>query len=379
MGTASIFDEVPDIYKNRDVLSHRFIPDELPHRDREIRELASYLKHALKGYTPPNLLILGHTGTGKTVTVKKVLNELAKVAGNIVDISYVIANGTPFQVLNDIAYELNPQVNFRGISFKEAWNRFKKILSKEKVTIVVLDEVDKMLFHGSDLLYFLSREEKICTIALSNKINVMDLINDKRVLSSFNPIKIVFPKYNAIQLQDILQYRAKMAFYEGVLDEEVIPLCASLAALEREGDARYALDLLLYAGDEAIRQGSNKVTAQHVKIARRKVEEDFIKQSILNLSLVQKFLLLAVLRNEGASPREIYSICNEYLLKYRGETLSHRRLSSLLSDLELYGFVIYVRRGRGRGMGTAWQIYLNDTLDRKIVEEALKESILKDL
>jgi len=375
---ASIFDEIPDIYKNRDVLSHRFVPDELPHREKEIREIASYLKHALKGSTPPNLLILGHTGTGKTVTVKRVLQELSKVAGDKVDVSYVIANGTPFQVLNDVAAELDPGVSFKGLSFKEAWNRFKRLLNKDKVTIVVLDEVDKMLMYGSDLLYFLSREDRICTIVLSNRINVMDMIRDKRVLSSFNPIKIVFPKYNALQLRDILWSRAEKAFYEGVLEEGVIPLCAALA-MEREGDARYALDLLLYAGDEAVRQGSSRVTVEHVRIARMKVEEDFVRQSIRNLSLVQKLLLLAVLKNEGASPKEIYNLCNEYLKKFRGEGLSHRRLSSLLGDLELYGFVMYVRKGMGRGRGTAWHVYLNDTIDRKLVEETLKESLLKEI
>lgn len=375
---STIFDEIPDIYKNREVLSHRFVPDELPHREMEMRELASYLKHALRNSTPPNLLILGHTGTGKTVTVKKVLQELCKVAGDKVDISYVIASGTPFQVLNDIALELNPEISFKGLSFKEAWNRFRKILNKDKITIVVLDEVDKMLAYGSELLYFLSREERICTISISNKISVMDMITDRRVLSSYNPIKIVFPKYNANQLEDILRSRAEQAFYEGVLDEDVIPFCAALA-MEREGDARYALDLLMYAGDEAVRRMDNKVTIEHVKIARRRVEEDFIRQSIRNLSLTQKLLLLAVLEREGGSPREIYELCNEYLEKFRGSKLSHRRLSSLLGDLELYGFVTYVRKGMGRGKGTRWSVHLNDTIDRKLIEESLRESLSEEI
>ena len=374
----SIFDEIPDIYKNREALSHRFVPEELPHREEQMRELASYLKHALRNSTPPNLLVLGHTGTGKTVTVKKVLQELTKIANSRVDIIYVIASGTPFQTLNEIASELNPEVNFKGLSFKEAWNKFRRMLNKDRITIIVLDEVDKMLTYGSELLYFLSREERICIISISNKINVMDMITDKRVISSFNPIKIVFPKYNVSQLEDILRLRAEMAFYEGVLEDDVIPLCAAFA-MEREGDARYALDLLMYSGDEAVRRMNHKVTVEHVKIARRKLEEDFIRQSIQNLSLAQKLLLLAVLRKEGDSPREIYTLCNEYLEKITGDRLTHRRLSSLLGDLELYGFIIYVKKGMGRGKGVSWRVYLNDTIDRKLIIESLKESLQNEL
>lgn len=374
----SIFDEIPDIFKNRDILSHRFIPDELPHREEELRELAAYLKHALKGSTPPHLLILGHTGTGKTVTVKKILQEMRKVAGDKINIMYTIANGTPFQVLNDLAAEMDPTIRFTGLSFKEAWNRFQKLISNGKVSIIVLDEIDKMLLHGSDLLYFLSREERVCVISISNRINVMDMITDKRVLSSFNPIKITFPKYNADQLRNILEVRAKDAFYEGVLEDGVIPLCAAYAA-HREGDARYALDLLAYAGDEAVRKMSDKVMIEHVRIAKRKLEEDFIKQSVKNLSLAQKLLLLAVLKCDGGYTRDVYTLCNKYLKKLKEDTLSNRRLSSLLSDLEMYGFVEYVKKGLGKGRGTRWCVYLNETIDRNLIREALKESLGEDL
>lgn len=369
-----IFDEVFNIYKNREALSHRFVPNELPHRENEMKILASHFKYAIRNSIPPNLLILGHTGTGKTVTTKKTLQELYKVAYDKVDILYVVVSGTPFQVLCDISMELNPGMRLRGLGFKEAWNKFRRNLDKSKITIIVLDEIDKMLVHDSELLYLLSREENICIVSISNKINVMNMIADRRVLSSFNPIKIVFPRYNATQLQDILWLRAKEAFCEGIFDEDVIPLCAALA-MEREGDARYALDLLMYAGDEAVWQASKKVTIEHVKIAVKKLEEDFIRASVRNLSLDQKLLLLAVLEKEGKSPGEIYMLCNKYLERFKGTTLSHRRLSSLLSDLELYGFVMYVRKGMGRGKGTRWNVYLNDTIDKKFIMETLNEDL----
>jgi Cdc6-related protein, AAA superfamily ATPase len=43
------------------------MPDELPHREKEIEKVASILVAALKKETPSNVFIYGKTGTGKHV------------------------------------------------------------------------------------------------------------------------------------------------------------------------------------------------------------------------------------------------------------------------------------------------------------------------
>jgi len=54
------------------------MPDMLPHRDKEINNLASILVPALRGETPSNIFIYGKTGTGKTAVTKYVGKELLK-------------------------------------------------------------------------------------------------------------------------------------------------------------------------------------------------------------------------------------------------------------------------------------------------------------
>ena len=62
----------PKIFKYRNALDPSFIPEELPHRDKEIMKVAEKTACALKGDTPPNFLCYGMTGTGKTATIRYV-------------------------------------------------------------------------------------------------------------------------------------------------------------------------------------------------------------------------------------------------------------------------------------------------------------------
>jgi hypothetical protein len=43
------------------------------------------------------------------------------------------------------------------------------------------------------------------------------LITDARDLSSFHPVGVAFPPYDATQLRDILEYRVEQAFYPNAL------------------------------------------------------------------------------------------------------------------------------------------------------------------
>ena len=64
------------IFLNREVMRSSYMPEILPHREKEINELASVLVPALKSETPSNVFIYGKTGTGKTAVAKFVGKEL---------------------------------------------------------------------------------------------------------------------------------------------------------------------------------------------------------------------------------------------------------------------------------------------------------------
>ena len=305
------------IFKNREVLRHSYRPKILPHRKEQMDTIASILAPSIRNETPSNILIYGKTGTGKTASVRYVGAELEKACGSVgVECNVVHLNceiiDTQYRVFAQIATLLEddegrssdrPRSNIpmTGWPTDQVYSELKNLIEAiGGVHIVVLDEIDKLVKKsGDETLYNLSRinselkNAKVCIVGISNDLLFTSYL-DHRVLSSLSEEEIVFPPYNAPQLVDILQQRADFAFNEGVLDENVIPLCAALAAQEH-GDARRALDLLRVSGELTERKNVEFVTEKHVREARSKIEADSLIECVKTLPTQSKAVLYAML------------------------------------------------------------------------------------
>ena len=65
------------------------------------------------------------------------------------------------------------------------------------------------------------------------------------------------------------------------------------------------------------------------------------------------------------------------IMRLRGrEQVSHKTLSALIAELELYGYVGVERKGRGRGRGVDFYIYPTDSVERKALLDALKDLVV---
>jgi orc1/cdc6 family replication initiation protein len=267
------------IFRNREILRPDYIPEELPHRHEQIRSLTRILSPLIKGSRPSNVFIYGLTGTGKTAVTKFVLNSLVKKSNGI-QFFYINVRheDTPYRVLASLLEYLGIRVPRTGLPTSDLYRQFTSILkAKNKMTLVVFDEIDSMLKnHGDDLLYKMTRINEylgsslVSIIGITNDVKFVEML-DARVKSSLGEEELIFPPYNAEQLKDILKSRSERAFLEGVVNDEVISLCAAFAAREH-GDARRALDLLRVAAEIAERLGETKVKEQHVYEARRELE-----------------------------------------------------------------------------------------------------------
>jgi len=381
------------IFKNRDLLKPDYIPDKLPHREREIIKLGSLLAPALKGDRPSNVFIYGLTGTGKTAVAKYVarkLEESAKKFNAKVRFSYVNCrqNDTPYRVLVELCESIGVKVPFTGIPTAEVWRRFIRGLENLSTQmIVILDELDCLVKkHGDDILYRLTRanenlkNSQISLIGITNDLRLNDFL-DPRIKSSLGGVEIVFPPYNAMQLEDILMERAKKAFYKGALGNGVISLCSALAAREH-GDARKALDLLRVAGELAEQEGAEKVTIKHVWEARDELEKDKVSEIVRTMPLHGKLVLLSILKlerkkNKPPTSGELYNtyrgLCN--LLDVA--PLTSRRISDIVNELDMLGLVTAKIVNRGR-YGRTKIIKLN--VQHRFLEDVIaEEQRLRDI
>ncbi len=376
------------IFDNREVLRPSYTPDELPHRDQQIDQLASVLVAAVRGQTPSNVFIYGKTGTGKTACTKYVGQELVKAGQERdVPIHYIYVNcevvDTQYRVLthitNHLITEWNERVPFTGWPTDEVYSKLRdRIEDRDGIVIIILDEVDNLIFKDGDgILYQLCRinedleTAKVSLIGISNDLKFTDFL-DPRVRSSMGEEELIFPPYNAEQLRDILEQRATMGFNEDCLEDEVIPLCAAFAAQEH-GDARRALDLLRVAGELAEREGVNHATSEHVRKAQSKIELDRVTEVVRTLPLQSKMLLLAILLGEetgiGESKKrqalitgEVYDAYKELCERADVDVLTQRRITDLISELDMLGLINAQVKSKGR-YGRTKEIQMSVPLD----------------
>ncbi|MFB6120916.1 MAG: Cdc6/Cdc18 family protein [Halobacteriaceae archaeon] len=228
----------------------------------------------------------------------------------------------------------------------------------ERVAVIMLDEIDKLVEKsGDDTLYNLSRmnseldNSRVSIIGISNDLKFTDFL-DPRVKSSLGEEEIVFPPYDANQLRDILQHRAETAFKADALSDDVIPLCAAFAAQEH-GDARRALDLLRTAGELAERDQTDEVEEEHVRQAQDKIELDRVVEVVRTLPTQSKLVLYAIILLErngvhNINTGEVFNIYKRLCEEIDADVLTQRRVTDLISELDMLGIVNAVVVSKGR-------------------------------
>jgi archaeal cell division control protein 6 len=351
------FLQTKTIFTNREALTIAFNPENIPHRDKQINDLGRILTPTLKGGKPSNIFIYGRPGTGKTLVCKFVGSELEKVSqtnGHKIKILYVNCKmrrtaDTEYRLLAELSKELGKEIPFTGLPTDRVYNMFFEVLEKSnQMIIIIIDEIDTLVEKtGDEILYNLTRinqelkNSKISIIGITNNLGFIESL-DPRVKSSLSEEELIFPPYNALQLQDILKTRASLAFTPDALEAGVIEKCAALAAQEH-GDARRALDLLRVSGELAERNFEEKVTTKHIDSAQEKIDMERVVE-IVKAQPKQSQLVLHSIAQLTEKNREVQTgdvidnyqrLCDNHGLK----PLTQRRLSDLIAELDLFGII----------------------------------------
>jgi len=369
-----------NIFKNKKAITTTYNPENLPHRENEIKTIASILAPSLRNERPSNLFIYGKPGTGKTAVITYVVKKLEETSKNgNVKVLYVnckmrkIAD-TEYRLIAHLTRKFGETVPITGLPTDYIYNLFFKTIDTKKRTIIlVLDEID-VLFEkiGDEFLYNLVRgnenleNAQISIIGISNNLSFMNNI-DPRVKSSLSEEEIIFHPYNAVKLQNILKERCDMVFYDGVVSDGVIEKCAALAAQEH-GDARRALDLLRVAAEIAERSGAEKVEEKHVDVAESKIDKDRILEIVKSQPRQSQAVLWGILKLNGEKTQtgDIYNLYTNICAENGLRPLTQRRVSDLISELDLLGIINAKVISKGR-YGRTRTISVN--LDKSLIEK----------
>jgi len=387
------------LFQNKKVLQSNYVPEKVPYREEQINQIAGILAPSLRMERPSNIFIYGKTGTGKSLAVKHVVDQISEVAKEkklnlkVVSLNCKLKRvaDTEYRLIAQISRELGHDIPATGLPTDEVYKIFVKIVEKEKtLLLLVLDEIDELVkTTGDKILYNLIRlntelkNSEICLVGISNDLMFIDQV-DPRVKSSLSEEELVFPPYNAIQLQKILNERAKLSFAKDVVGEGVIEKCAAYAAKEH-GDARRALELLRVAGELAERNNSDKISIKYLDTAEEKIERDRVLDIVNTQPKQFKITLYTILQvSEQYSHKkeagdfytgDIYGTYKENCLKCGTKPLTQRRVGDIIAELDMLGIINARVISKGR-YGRTRQITLGvpDNIIKKI-NDLLKEGL----
>ena len=382
------------LFRNKNALQTNYTPEQIIHRDEQIQQLADILAPCLRGDKPSNIFIYGKTGTGKTLVAKYVSTQMKQIAEErelSLKIIYINCklkkiSDTEYRLIAQLAREFGTQIPPTGLPTDEVYNIFYRLLEKEKKEILlILDEIDQLVGKaGNDILYNLTRinaelnNSQITIVGISNDLMFTDHL-DPRVKSSLSEEELVFPPYNAIQIQKILKHRAKESFREDVLTPGVVEKCAAFAAREH-GDARRALQLLRVAGELAERQNEESIQLKHLDSAEEKIERDRVIDIITTQPKQYHAVLYSIFsishnKKEQIFTGEVYELYKKICIKTDLRPLTQRRVSDILAEMDMLGIIHAKVISKGR-YGRTREISLSTTgalhqKIKKILEEQL--------
>ena len=353
--TMDLFEELlkkPSIFKDESKLDINFVPNRLPHRNKELSLLSQLFLTLL---TNPNeisrkILITGKTGIGKTVTVK-LFGEMLKKASikRNVPINCIHINcrkeRTSYKVLIKIIRSLNKNFPKRGYSPQDLLEIINDFLNLQNLhLLIILDELNYLINNDRDLIYSLTRlnddsynqPQRLSLIGIVRDISCINNL-DYSTLSTLQRNIIRFNNYTNEQIFDILKYRVDISLRKNIISDELIEMIADMVFIK--GDIRYGLNLLWKATKIAESQNLKSITTECV----RQANQDLVPFSTLDIlkdMTEQKLIFLlsiVILLKKSQEPRSSFiEIVKSYIILCENTGLKPRSYSQLWNYLQEY-------------------------------------------
>jgi len=344
---------VSSIFRDKEKLSPYYIPERLPHRERELRLLRDALDESLSLSSPVHVQIVGDVGSGKTVTVLKFSRESSEERR---DLRFAYVNprqhGTSrLLIFRTIARQVAPEAYSASLSPEELMQGILKRMADVRARgVIIVDDVDYAVARSKEpIIYSLTRlneampGEKVPVLMVvftARSARFRELLDRSEVSSLGNRV-IYFERYSKDQIIDILQRRVAEAFRPGTIEEKVVEYIAEItSSYPINGDVRYAIDLLLNAGSLAEAQGSQRVTLEHVRKVVSYTSPSITQEEIASLDRERREVLLAVVRSLKESNEPYVSLDKIYdVYRNMGKNVPLGEFIEMVQDLGDRGMI----------------------------------------
>jgi cell division control protein 6 len=303
------------IFLDRSKLSPRYIPKELPHREKEIEKIYHTFSDSFstpESFPLTTMQIVGPAGIGKTSTVlstMKILDDQFAKYRLKMKTAYInlkLQGGNKYAIYRFILEKIAPELPAQGLSAEEMLRYLLRYLVENKTfAFIILDEIDYLIkiTKDSGIVYDLTRlnefdPENPCyvkgVIFIARSTEFYSRL-DQAELSSLGRVPIKFPMYTLKQVSDILSKRCSEAFRPRVVGSDLIDKISEITISPVvKGDIRYSLELLLYAGNLAESEGKAVVSLDNILRVHSQIHPSLTLEQIRDLSKNQLITLLAI-------------------------------------------------------------------------------------
>ncbi|XP_026810831.1 origin recognition complex subunit 1 isoform X5 [Rhopalosiphum maidis] len=281
-------------------------PKHLPCREFEYKSIHSFLVRKINDELTGSMYISGVPGTGKTATVKRVIDSLNADLLMKHSFKFIEINGlrlaNPHQAFSVIWKDLTGETvsSSRAQTLLNDYFSSKKV--KELSTILLVDEVDHICNRKQDVVYNIldwpsQTGSKVVVITIANTMDLPERVLRGCVTSRMGLTRLVFKPYTFQQLQEIIMNRL---IGNSTFDLDAVQLVArKVAAIS--GDARRALDICRRAIDLIKSEDDSQlITINHVNQVLNSILSGVRVTAIRCCCLFEQFFLRA-LRDETSS------------------------------------------------------------------------------
>ncbi len=361
------------MFKDEAKLDINYIPQQLPHREKEHRLLMEFFSFITRypERMAQRVIITGDVGTGKTVLAQHFgANITSEANKRAVKLRYVHVNSREYRgslqpILHHAVSVFRPKYPARGYSADEVLSALMQVLDEENAFMVLtLDEFDSLIENeGSDAVYKLTRlqemrqgkPQRLSFIFIMRDLKSLEKL-DESARSTLQRSIVSLTRYGKSELNDILSQRVSMAFELGAVEEDVVDLIAELAFTET-GNARFGIELLWRAGKYADAQQAGMVEPECVRMAVSNIVPGVRRSELAGLGLHEKMFLLAVARyfkeNEQAyallsEVEKTYAVISEEMGEQPNSHTQIWNYAQFLSTLKILKIEVESATTRGR-------------------------------